>query len=301
MPFSFEPLPLKKQNFAKRHPVLLPLGAFLALIVSISFFSQEPVKPMIGVVNVNGVIIESEGIVRKLRELENNPSIHGIILRINSPGGAVAPSQEIFTELLRLKKKKRIYTSISSVAASGGYYVAIGSDRIFANPGSVTGSIGVIMQSYNVEELMRKIGIRSQVIKSGKNKDVGSIFRMMRPEERKLLESVIKDTHDQFVSAIAENRELEKADVEKLADGRIFTGRQALNLGLIDELASFRQVVDSLRRDLEISEEVQLFYPPDEKKSFWDQIPLSSLLNLKESLPQSGLFYLGSSLPFMGE
>lgn len=267
---------------------------FTLLVVSYAFVKKAVTEPVIGVVTIDGIVLESESTVNKLRVLENHPSVVGMVVRINSPGGAVVPSQEIFTELLRLKKKKRIYISIGSVAASGGYYIAIGGNKIFANPGSLTGSIGVIMQSFNVEKLMNKIGVHMEILKAGKNKDLGSAFRPMKPEERKLLEAVLNNTHDQFVQAITENRTLEIKQVKQLADGRLFTGEQALENGLIDGLASFRQTVEILRKDLGIKEPVELLYPNEKQNLLRSVLDLDALFQLKETFTYSGLFYLGS-------
>lgn len=297
MPFSLYSTfhsPTRK-SFVQRHPVLVPLVLFLLIFIGFLLFSDQMPRPGIGIVEVEGVILESEPTIRRLRAMEKEESVKGIIVRINSPGGAVSPSQEIFSELLRLKKRKKVYVSISSSAASGGYYIAIGAEKIFANPGSMIGSIGVIMQTFNISELMEKIGIRSEVVKSAENKDLGSLFREMSPEERRLLKYVIDDTHDQFVSAIADNRPLELEKVKEIADGRIFTGRQALKLNLIDKLGSMREVVDILRRDLNIEGDVELIYPKKEEEILESILNLESLLPLKKWSKLSGLFFLAPS------
>lgn len=297
MPFSLEnklnDSRLKKKPIIKRFPILVPLFVFILILIGYSLLNKTTSTPLIGVIPINGVILESESVIKKIRLLENNPLVQGIIIRINSPGGAVSPSQEILTELIRLKKKKKVYASISSIAASGGYYIAIGADKIFANPGSLTGSIGVIMQTFNVEKLMNKIGVRMETIKSGKNKDIGSAFRKMTDKERELLQTVISDTHEQFVEAISVNRKIDKKKIRRLADGRIFTGRLALQHNLIDGLASFRQTVDKIKIDLGIQEQIKLFYPPDKKETLLSILELESLFRLKETFIYSGLFYLG--------
>ena len=298
MPLTFGPQldVRKKPGFIKRHPVLFPIIVLFVLLISISLVSRSATAPSLGVVAVEGVILESEPTIRKLRQLQKNPSVKGIIVRINSPGGAVAPSQEIFSELLRLRKHKKVFVSISSVAASGGYYIAVGSDRIFANPGSLTGSIGVIMQSYNIEELLSRVGVKPVTIKSGKNKDLGSMFRPLKKEERKLLESVLQNTHEQFIEAVAENRTIDLEQVTELADGRVFTGKQAAELGLVDELAGFREVVEKMRNELNIQKEVELIYAKDEEKLF-QQLGLEGLLPDSARVLQTGLFYLLSLSP----
>ena len=189
-----------------------------------------------------------------------------------------------------------MYASISSTAASGGYYVAVAADRLFTNPGSLVGSIGVIIQSFNIEGLMDKLGIKSRVIKAGKNKDIGSLFRPMKPEERELLENVVSDTHEQFISAVAKNRSLDLDKVRKIADGRVFTGRQAQEIGLVDQIASFRETTEQMRVDLKIDQEVELIYPKDKEELLESIINLDSIFGVKKLIDQSGLFYLSPLL-----
>jgi len=239
----------------KKHPILfiflslsaISLFIFIAAYVITVGLGNFPlsVGEKIAVVKIEGVILDSKDIIEELREHRENKSVKAIMLRIDSPGGAVAPSQEIYTEVLNIRDegKKKIVTSMGSVAASGGYYIASASDRIVANPGSVTGSIGVILELANVSGLMKKVGVESVVIKSGKFKDVGSLFRTMTPEERELLQGVIDDTYDQFVDAVAAGRGINKEDLLPIADGRVFTGRQAKKLGLVDDLGSMQDAI----------------------------------------------------------
>jgi len=239
----------------KEHPILfiflslsaITLFIFIASYVVTVGLGNFPlsVGEKIAVVKIEGVILDSKDIIEELREHRENKSVKAILLRIDSPGGAVAPSQEIYTEVLKIRDegKKKIVTSMGSVAASGGYYIASASDKIVANPGSVTGSIGVILELANISGLMKKVGVESVVIKSGKFKDVGSLFRTMMPEERELLQGVIDDTYDQFVEAVSAGRGINKEDLIPIADGRVFTGRQAKKLGLVDELGSMQDAV----------------------------------------------------------
>jgi protease IV len=297
MPFSLNVnhnLPAPKKPLRKRFPVLIPLIVFLLLIGGYSALTRSVAPPLIGVIPIEGIILESETIIKKIRELEESDQVKGIILRINSPGGAVAPSQEIFSELLRIRSSKKVYASISSMAASGGYYIAIGAQKIYANPGSLTGSIGVIMQTFNVEKLMNRLGISVETIKSGENKDIGSAFRSMKATERKLLESVIEDTHRQFVTAVRENRAIDPKRIVSLADGRVFTGKQALHHGLIDGLASFRETVEEMKTALGITDPVQLYYPLDKKDAILSMFDLESLFPIRKTFTYTGLFFLGS-------
>jgi protease-4 len=199
----------------------------------------------IALIRVEGVIMDSQTTVSELKRFSENPSIKAIVLRIDTPGGGVVPSQEIYDAVKRVRNKsnKAVIASMGSVAASGGYYIAAATDRIVANPGTLTGSIGVIMETANVEGLLQKIGVEGVVIKSGKFKDVGSPIRKMSSEERGLLQGVMDDVHRQFIEAVAEGRSLELRTAQALADGRIFTGRQAKEVKLVDELGDLDDAI----------------------------------------------------------
>ena len=202
-------------------------------------------KERIALIRIEGPILDSRATVDELETYGDDPLVKAIVLRLDTPGGGVAPSQEIYNAVkrVRLDKQKTVVASMGNVAASGGYYIAVASDRILANPGSLTGSIGVVMQLANLENLMNKIGVKNIVIKSGRYKDVGSPFRMMGEEDRHLLQSVLDDAHRQFIEAVASGRSLDAADVEALADGRIFTGQQAKDVLLVDELGDLTDAV----------------------------------------------------------
>ncbi|MFQ5542961.1 MAG: signal peptide peptidase SppA [Nitrospiria bacterium] len=199
----------------------------------------------IALIRIEGMIVDSRSVVKEIRRYRFDPEIKAILVRIDSPGGAVAPSQEIYDELLKIRAagEKKLVASMGAVAASGGYYIASAASVIVANPGTLTGSIGVIMELTNLEGLFQKIGIESITIKSGKNKDVGSPFRKIEKEERALLQNVLDDIHDQFIEAVASGRLLDVEVVRKFSDGRVFTGRQAKELGLIDELGNLETAI----------------------------------------------------------
>lgn len=199
----------------------------------------------IAIVRIEGVILDSGDVIEELKEYDSNKSVKAILLRIDSPGGAVAPSQEIYQEVKRIRDKgtKKIVTSMGAVAASGGYYIASASEKIIANPGSITGSIGVILELANISGLMKKVGVESVVVKSGKYKDIGSMFRSMTKEEQVLIQDVIDDTHDQFIDAVSQGRGISKQKIIPIADGRVFTGRQAIKLGLVDELGNMQDAI----------------------------------------------------------
>ena len=219
-------------------------GALLlinALLPDLDFSGQDRVA----LIRVEGVILDAQATISELKHYSENPLVKAIVLRIDSPGGGVVPSQEIHDAVKRVKNKsnKAVIASMGTVAASGGYYIAAATDRIIANPGTLTGSIGVIMEMANFEGLMKKVGVEGVVIKSGRFKDVGSPIRKMSEEERKLLQSVMDDVHHQFIQAVADGRSLDVAEVEPLADGRIYTGRQAKEARLVDELGDLDDAI----------------------------------------------------------
>jgi len=186
----------------------------------------------------------ADRVTSELRKISKIETIKAVVLRINSPGGSIGAVQEIYEEVNRLKDKgKKVVVSMGDVGASGAYYIACAADKIVANPGTITGSIGVLMSLGNMEELFRKIGIKVEVIKRGKHKDIGSLSREMTAEEKKLLQGVIDDAYDQFLQVVIEGRNFKKSKAEKLAQGQVFTGRQAKNLGLIDEIGNFQDAV----------------------------------------------------------
>ena len=228
--------------------IFLLLGLFLFLGVYLATFVIEdgfPGEDRIALIRVEGAILDSRGAIEQLLRYKNNPSIKAIVLRIDSPGGAVVPSQEIFEEIkkLRAESQKKVVVSMGTVAASGGYYIASASDHIVANPGTLTGSIGVIMELANIAGLLERVGVESMVIKSGRHKDMASPFRKMGEEERRILQNVLDDVHNQFIEAVSEGRGLEIEQVRRLADGRIFSGRQAKKLGLVDELGNLQDTI----------------------------------------------------------
>lgn len=228
---------------------LLFFFGFLILLIIVSmaftlFQKNIPLGEKVAVVRIEGPIIDSKDPVDEIKAYVKDPSIKALILRVDSPGGAVAPSQEIYEEVKKAASKKKVIVSMGSVAASGGYYISAPANRIIANPGTLTGSIGVIMEIPNIEGLMNKIGVKTEVIKSGRHKDIASVFRKMGKEERLILQGVLDDVHEQFIKAVSEGRNMHFDDVKELADGRIFTGKQALAAGLVDELGNLEDAIN---------------------------------------------------------
>jgi protease-4 len=198
----------------------------------------------VAIVEVFGTITSPYDITRQLKRYGEDNSIPAIVLHINSPGGGVAASQEVYEEVNKVREKgKKVVASLSSVAASGAYYIACAADTVVANPGTLTGNIGVIFEWPVLSELFRKLGVRLEVVKSGDMKDVGSVSREITPEEREMLQGVIDDTYGQFVDVVSRERGLPVEDVIELADGRIFTGNQAKELGLVDVIGDFEDAI----------------------------------------------------------
>jgi len=221
---------------------LLTVLAFLSLMIAL-LFRGSPIGDKVALVRIEGPIVDSKNPIDEIKEYVKDPSVKAIVLRVDSPGGAVAPSQEIYEEVKKAVEKKKIVVSMGSLAASGGYYISAPASRIVANPGTLTGSIGVIMEIPNVEGLMNKVGVKTEVIKSGRHKDIASVFRGIGREEREILQGVLDDVHDQFIKAVAEGRKMLPDQVKKLADGRIFTGKQAVSMGLVDELGNLEDAI----------------------------------------------------------
>lgn len=290
----------------KKRPILMALATFGAIFivffVLILVFSRLTGRPSpfptgdrVGVVPVLGAIVSSDTINQNLIRFRDDPSIKAIILRVDSPGGGVGPSQEIHDEVVKAAAEKPVVVSMAAVAASGGYYLAAPASRIVANPGSLTGSIGVIMEFTNIEELLDKIGLRANVIKSGEHKDIGSPVRPMDESDRDILQALIHDVHEQFVDAVAEGRELDRQEVIELADGRIFTGRQAQELGLVDVLGNLQTAVDVAAELAKIDGKPELVYPKSEKPRLIEYLIQEATGQLRqESIPE--LQYLWNGL-----
>ena len=226
----------------------------------------------IAILDLNGIILESKSVVDQLQKFADNPSIKAIILRIDSPGGGVAASQEIHNEVLRLKKKKNkvFVSSMASVAASGAYYIACATDKIVANPGTITGSIGVIAEWYNYGELMRWAKLKNVVLKSGEFKDAPSPVRDLTDGEKKYLQNLIEDMYSQFLTAVAEGRKLDLETVRKFSDGRVYTGKDAKSKKLVDEIGGLQDAIEIASRLAKISGEPKLVTPPKERRTLLD-------------------------------
>ena len=274
--------------FLRRHPylffvlILAGLGTVGMVSLSLAVMSvagaeTEGDGDKVGVIEIVGAIADSQTIIDDLKAFRENESVKAIVVRIDSPGGGVGPSQEIYREIRKTVAEKKVIVSMGSVAASGGYYVAAAGDGIVANPGTITGSIGVIMGYTNFETLMQKIGLTPVVIKSGEYKDLGSPARPMTAKEKSLLEGVTRTIHRQFVGDIAAGRSMALDKVEAIADGCIFTGEDAQKLGLVDRLGNFQDALQWAGELGGIEGEVETLYPEKERSSFLDYIMESAL------------------------
>lgn len=254
--------------------MLLVLAAFFALLTVVSRMEGLPIagSGRVAVIQVSGMISDSEQTIEQIKKYGKDDSIKAVVLRINSPGGGVAPSQEIHEEVRKLDAKKPVLASMGTVAASGGYYIAAASRKVYANPGTMTGSIGVVMPFVNAKDLVEKIGVKGMAVKSGQFKDIGSPLREMTPQDREILQSVVDNVHMQFVHAVARGRKLPAESVLRIADGRIFTGEQAKALGLVDALGNLEDTVADAAKMGGISGEPKVVLPPKSKISLLDLI-----------------------------
>ena len=255
-----------------RKRILTGLGVIAGLLIFfllvLFFIGRYVGKPgrfafgdKIAIVEIKGVITQSSGIIEEIDQYQEDEGVKAIILRIDSPGGGVGPAQEIHREVMKVKSKKKVITSMGSVAASGGYYIACASDLIIANPGTITGSIGVIMEFTNIEELFKKIGVKGVVLKSGEHKDIGSPFREMTPEDKKIIQEVIDNVHQQFIQAVARGRKMDQAKVMQIADGRILTGEQAKQIGLVDQIGNLQDAIEIVAKMVGIEGKPYVLYP----------------------------------------
>jgi protease-4 len=265
--------------FSRRHPYLFFLLIFTGMIAGSSVIvslltvagnlqSDAIFSEKVGIIEVKGVIADSRPVLEDIKRFRKNDDIKAIVVRIDSPGGGVGPSQEIFRELQKTAKVKKVIASLGAIAASGGYYIAAATDGIVANPGTITGSIGVILGYTNFEALLEKIGLYPVVIKSGEYKDMGSPVRKMTAAEQTLLQEFSDNVHSQFIRDVSAGRHQPEADIRKIADGRIFSGETAKSLGLVDRLGNLEDAVLWAGELGGIAGEITIVYPPEKKPPF---------------------------------
>ncbi len=277
--------------FSRRHPYLFFLLTFSAIISSFIVLmslvfktnvgtAEFAVGDRVGVIEIVGVILDSKDIISNIKEFREDDAIKAIVLRIDTPGGGVGPSQEIYQEVRKTVKSKKVITSMGSVAASGGYYIASGTSGIIANPGTITGSIGVIMGYTNFQEIFKKIGLKAVVVKSGEYKDIGSPVREMSKEEEQILQDFVDKVHHQFVRDVSLGRNMDTEKMALLADGRIFTGEEAKSLGLIDRIGNLEDAIDWAGELGGIKGKVSTVYPKEKRLHFLEYLTDSSIRQL---------------------
>ena len=258
----------------------------------------------VGVIEIKNIIFEDKKILEDMARFEKDPNIKGIIVRINSPGGVVAPSQEIHDAILRMRKAKPVVASVASMAASGAYYIAVAADTIVANPGSIIGSIGVIVRLADLSQLYSWLKIRPYNIKSGPYKDIGSDFRKMTSEEKKIMQTMVDEIHEQFVRVVAVGRGLKFDRVKKLANGRVFTGLTAKKLKLVDKVGGLHMAVDSIMELAKLDNKPKLIYPSKERKNLFRYLGSESASIYEaifrffqmESLPEGAPLFLAPGI-----
>ncbi|MCP3953599.1 MAG: signal peptide peptidase SppA, partial [Desulfobacterales bacterium] len=274
--------------YSRRHPYLffLLVSAAIAAVATLGLSSlfvlggdraEFEFGEKVGVVDISGVIIDARGTIDQIKQLREEDDIKAIVVRIDSPGGAVAPSQEIYREIRKTVPIKKVVASMGAVAASGGYYIAAAADGIIASPGTITGSIGVIMAYTNYRALLDKIGLVPVVVKSGTYKDTGSPVREMTASEKELLEGLTDKIHRQFIKDIVEGRRMDPEKVVMLADGRIYTGEEAIDLGLVDRLGNIEDAIEWAGRMGGIEGKVSAVYVKEDKFSLLDYLLGTSL------------------------
>lgn len=261
--------------FTRRHPYLFFLLVFTGIVATTSILlsvisgvtERQEMKygEKVGVIEVSGIVLDATPVLEDLKKFRKTDTVKAIVVRINSPGGAVGPAQEIYREIEKTREVKPVIASMGAMAASGGYYVAAATEGIVANPGTITGSIGVIMEYTNFKKLFEKIGLYPVIIKSGKYKDLGSPVRKMTPEEEAILQEFVDTVHRQFIEDVAAGRQMKTGAVAEIADGRILTGERAKTLGLVDRFGNLTDAVEWAGEKGGIEGEVETVYPPEEK------------------------------------
>jgi protease-4 len=279
--------------------ILFLVAGFVVLLVAVSFISggdketstwnQLFARNKIGVINIEGTIASSDETLKQLRKYSKRSSIKAILLRVNSPGGTVAPAQEIYREIGKIKKKKPVVVSMETVAASAAYYISSNASKIVCSQGTITGSIGVIMMLPEIHKVIEKIGVNVNIIKAGKYKDLGTGVRPLTEDERNILENFAAEVHEQFISDVAAGRKgkIAKDKLREIADGRFFTGEKAKEMGLVDTIGNFYDAV-KVAADLGgIKEEPELVYPKKKWESYMDLLTESAVSAIAKAADQT--------------
>ena len=277
----------------KKRYILVFIIICIALIWGIKA-SIQSMEPAVGILEIKGPIMDASETLDTIDNYEKDNAVRAVIIRIDSPGGKIGPSQEIYSRLLKLNKVKPVVASMSSMAASGGYYIALASRCIYALPGTITGSIGVLIQFVDVSRGLNKLGINAETITGGKLKDAGSPFRPLTKPERAYFKAIIDDLHEQFMEVVSKRRKLPMKAVKNLADGRVFTGRQAKKLGLIDRIGGLDEAINMAKSLAHLKGRIRIIRPEANKgllSYLIKQVLGSATLPLRHDL-----YYLASDL-----
>ena len=266
---------------------------FLVMLFLLSQFLAKS-APKIAVIEIKGVISEYMSVIDNIQRAQNDPSIKAVVLAVDSPGGSVGAAQEIYTAVEKLRKHKPVVVSMGNVAASGGYYVSLPANVIYANPGTITGSIGVIIQHVNVSKVLEKLGVKVENIKSGKNKDILFPNNKLTPEQKKLIMETIQDVYDQFLEDVVKYRPINMETLKKYADGRILTGRQAKKIKLVDKLGNIQDAVNEAKALAGLEGKKVLIVRLRKEEGFLKKL-LGSKVEITDFIPYSQLFYM---MPF---
>jgi protease IV len=287
----------------RKHPVMS--GLLLLIVLGFVFYlifyragaqtgsvgaKRFSLNDKVGVLPIEGLITDSFKINQQIDEFAKDSSIVAVVVRINSPGGSVGAAQEIYDAILELKKKKKVVVSMGSIAASGGLLIACAGDKIVANPGTITGSISAIMQFANLEELMKKVGVKSSVVKSGPYKDIGSPMREMTPEEQAIVQELVDDIYNQFIDVIVRNRKLTREQVAAIADGRVFSGRKAKDYGLVDQLGNMDAAAKLASVLAGKDGQYELVFPKKTGRGIFDLMFESAANSLNQALREKSEF-----------
>ncbi len=272
--------------------IFLILLLFIIASVMISgLIARVPVGDRVAILKVSGVIVNPLPVVRKIEKLKKDKSVKALVLRVDSPGGSVGASQEIYRALERFRESgKPVVVSMGNVAASGAYYISVPADYIFAHPGTITGSIGVVIQHIGYRELLEKIGIKATVIKTGKFKDTLNPFRELTPEEKRYLKETIEDAYEQFIEAILKYRKIDKEKLTEIADGRVITGERAKEIGLVDGIGGLEDAIEKAKELAGVPRAREFFVPED--KTLLQKVFGAGLEEVKILNSYSPIFYL---------
>ncbi|HIE59280.1 MAG TPA: signal peptide peptidase SppA [Hydrogenothermaceae bacterium] len=270
--------------------ILIGLVIFIVLLVVINSITYSN-KPKIALINIKGVISKYTDVLKYLSLAEKDTSVKAVVINVDSPGGAVGASQEIYRAIERIRNKKPVIVSMGNVAASGGYYISAPANVIFANPGTITGSIGVIVQHVDLTKIMDKIGLKIENIKSGKNKDILYPNNKLTPQQRKLIKDTVLDVYNQFIDAIVKYRKISKNKLLKIADGRIFSGNQARKLGLVDKIGNLQDAIEEARKLIGKEGKEAIIVPFEKQKTIIERL-IGSEIHLNTFLAPTGIYYL---------